>query len=99
MSRRKSRGWRYRHKYRPTVEEFLKNESVADRRKVKFIRRQLINSGGAICAICGKPITDMKDCTVDHIRPRSKGGATTFENCQLAHFSCNLKKGNGFDTV
>lgn len=59
-----------------------------------FIKRQLINSNGTICAICGKPIKNMKDCTIDHIVPLSKGGQTTVENCQLAHFSCNQRKGS-----
>ena len=60
----------------------------------QFIKRQLINSKGAICALCGKPITNMKDCTIDHIIPISKGGLTTIENCQLAHLKCNQARGS-----
>lgn len=41
-----------------------------------------------------KPIETMKDCTIDHIVPISKGGLTAIENCQLAHRNCNLSKGN-----
>lgn len=67
--------------------------SRAETKARAFIRRQLINSKGNICAICGKPITDMKDCTIDHIVPVSKGGLTTLENCQLAHQKCNSMKG------
>lgn len=63
-------------------------------RSRQFIRRQLINKNGAICALCGKPIETMKDCTIDHITPISKGGLTTIENCQLAHKKCNAHKGN-----
>lgn len=59
-----------------------------------FIKKQLINSKGAVCGICGKPIERMKDCTVDHIMPLSKGGQTTLENCQLAHKLCNKRKGS-----
>ncbi len=59
-----------------------------------FICKQLITKNGAVCAICGKPIRDMKDCTIDHIIPLSHGGLTTLENCQLAHRRCNLAKGN-----
>lgn len=54
-------------------------------RSRQFIRRQLINKNGATCALCGKSIETMKDCTIDHIVPISKGGLTTIENCQLAH--------------
>ena len=32
--------------------------------------------------------------TLDHIVPRSKGGADTLENLQLAHAHCNKVKGN-----
>lgn len=64
----------------------------------QFIRKQLINKNGAICGICGKPITNMKECTIDHIVPISKGGMTTMNNCQLAHFKCNqLKADKHFD--
>lgn len=59
-----------------------------------FIRKQLIAKNGAVCAICGQPITDMKDCTIDHIIPLSHGGLTTLENCQLAHRQCNIAKGD-----
>ena len=65
-----------------------------ERARINFIRNQLINSKGAVCGICGKPITCRKDCTVDHIVPLAKGGATMIENCQLAHFDCNQKKGS-----
>lgn len=68
--------------------------SMKETRTTQFIRRQLINKNGATCALCGEPIETMKDCTIDHIIPVSKGGLTTIENCQLAHRNCNLRKGN-----
>lgn len=89
--------WRFRKgRYRTTTpgQQYGEDISVAETKRLQFIKRQLINSGGAICGICGKPITDMKDCTIDHIRPLSKGGMSTIENCQLAHSRCNLLKGN-----
>ena len=77
-----------------------KHEMALSRKETKeraFIRRQLINSKGAICELCGKPITDMKDCTIDHIIPVSKGGLTTLDNCRLAHKLCNVRRGNEDD--
>lgn len=68
--------------------------SRAEAKARSFIKRQLINSKGNICAICGKPITNMNDCTIDHIVPISKGGLTTIDNCQLAHRKCNQIKGD-----
>ena len=74
----------------PTSEVYGRKEV----RTTQFIRRQLINKNGATCALCGKSIETMKDCTIDHIIPASKGGLTTIENCQLAHRNCNQRKGN-----
>lgn len=69
-------------------------DTIKERAEAKFIKRQLINKNGAICAICGRAIKDMNDCTLDHIIPVSKGGLTTIDNCQLAHFKCNIEKGD-----
>lgn len=63
----------------------------------KFIMRQLINKNGAVCGICGRAIENMKDCTIDHIKPIARGGLTTMENCQLAHLECNRRKGDAYD--
>ncbi len=76
------------------VNNFRRSQNRQERAKLQFIKRQLINSKGAICGICGEPIKNMKDCTVDHIIPIAKGGQTTIENCQLAHFDCNQQKGS-----
>lgn len=70
-----------------------------EHQQIKFIKKQLIQKGGAICALCGEPILDMKDCTVDHIKPKSRGGMTTMENCQLAHRDCNIQKGNTYGNM
>ena len=68
--------------------------SIKETRSKQFIRKQLINKNGAICSLCDKPIETMKDCTIDHIVPISRGGLTTIENCRLAHRDCNLNRGN-----
>ncbi len=41
------------------------------------------------CAFCGGHAT-----TVDHIRPRSRGGASSWLNCVAACASCNGRKGD-----
>ena len=81
------------------AQSYRNSLNYIEHQQVKFIKRQLINNGGAVCGICGKPITDMKDCTIDHIKPRAKGGTTTIENCQLAHRECNLKKGDAYGSI
>ena len=59
-----------------------------------------------LCALCQKPMLRSRfevphariwakhRATFDHIIPRSKGGADTLDNLQLAHARCNKIKGN-----
>jgi len=42
------------------------------------------------CVYCGST----NNLTIDHIRPRSRGGPTTSSNCVTACRSCNLAKGS-----
>ena len=70
--------------------------ATADRRHLQYIRQRLIAEHGMVCALCGKPVESGSELTVDHIIPRAMGGATVYENCQLAHKSCNLRKGNKY---
>ena len=44
------------------------------------------------CRICHKPIT-WNDVTVDHMKAWSRGGPTSLTNAQIAHRSCNSRKG------
>jgi hypothetical protein len=41
------------------------------------------------CAYCGRHAT-----TIDHVRPKAKGGLTVPENCVPACLSCNASKGH-----
>lgn len=63
-------------------------------------RKRAIATLDAICAICHTPIDlEAKKNTplaveVDHIVPRSRGGALyALDNLQLTHHRCNRKKG------
>lgn len=42
------------------------------------------------CVYCGST----SDLTIDHVRPRSKGGETTAANCVTACRRCNQAKGS-----
>lgn len=46
-----------------------------------------------ICAVCGQHY-DIEDMQADHIKPWSKGGTTTPDNCQMLCRDCNLRKSN-----
>jgi 5-methylcytosine-specific restriction endonuclease McrA len=50
-----------------------------------------------VCALCGKKFTNMKEITIDHIIPLSKGGQDGPLNMQLAHEKCNMEKSNKYD--
>lgn len=66
----------------------------------------LWSSQQGACALCGEVMLRNRfeaahatlwrkhRATFDHIIPRSKGGADTQENLQLAHARCNKIKGN-----
>ena len=45
-----------------------------------------------ICYLCGKPITEVKDLSQDHVVSRSKHGKTVDSNILPAHKICNSRK-------
>lgn len=53
---------------------------------------------GWVCGICLDPVDkdlkypDPKSASLDHIFPLSKGGHHTYENTQLGHLDCNVRK-------
>lgn len=58
---------------------------------------RLLLDTAQVCAICGKLFDETdskKKKTIDHIIPVSKNGNHTLSNIQIAHGSCNSKKGN-----
>jgi len=61
-------------------------------RERRWNRRALIARDDCRCGVCGGRIEQMKDVTLDHITPRSRGGSDTIDNLQLAHYRCNQSK-------
>lgn len=47
----------------------------------------------AVCHLCTGMVS-LKDASIDHVLPRSRGGADAWENVKLAHLTCNLAKSN-----
>ena len=41
-----------------------------------------------------KECLSIEEMTLDHVVPRSRGGASTWENCVLACVDCNMRKAN-----
>ena len=55
--------------------------------------QQLIERDGLICCLCKK--FQLEDqLTIDHVRPRSKGGSNRMINLRLACLECNQKRGD-----
>jgi len=54
-------------------------------------KNQLIDEYGLCCWWCG---CSSEKLTIDHLKPRSKGGSDSLENLRLACFPCNNSRGN-----
>lgn len=62
-------------------------------KNIGYSRRALYRRDNNTCQYCGaKP--PIRELTVDHVLPRSKGGKTSWENCVIACAKCNSKKGD-----
>ena len=59
------------------------------RPKVRLTRREIFARDGWACVYCGRA---MKDLTLDHVMPRHRGGAHTWENLVSACKACNHRK-------
>lgn len=61
------------------------------RRTINPNRENVWKRDGAKCAYCKVPVR-LKDATLDHVYPRSKGGPDIWENLVCACQPCNHKK-------
>lgn len=59
-----------------------------------WIVNKLIEQNGPVCYLCLNTFNSKKDITLDHIIPKSKGGAYDIHNLRLAHEKCNHAKKN-----
>lgn len=70
----------------------LRKDVRKRRNGVKFSRFNVFTRDGFCCQYCGVP-GKMSELTYDHVRPRSRGGKTNWENIVTACKSCNSAKG------
>jgi len=59
---------------------------------VRFSKSNIFLRDRFTCMYCDKHL-EKRDCTLDHVKPTSQGGKTTFENCVTACGPCNANKG------
>ncbi len=60
-------------------------------KKIELSRKNVIRRDAMTCQYCGGKHTDL---TVDHVIPKSRGGADSWENLVTACKKCNNKKGS-----
>jgi 5-methylcytosine-specific restriction endonuclease McrA len=60
---------------------------------VTFSRRNVGKRDHYTCQYCGAQ-PGAESITIDHVRPRSQGGASSWTNCVAACEVCNAKKGD-----
>ena len=75
----------------PRVIRLLGYDKVP-RQTVKFNRRNIFARDHNQCQYCGKKFPT-SELSLDHVVPRSQGGATTWENIVCACVDCNVRKG------
>lgn len=61
------------------------------RKGVKFSRQNIYIRDRGTCQYCLKKVP-MPKMTLDHVIPRARGGATTWENTVVACQACNMRK-------
>lgn len=79
----------YKDFFLPTVVRLIRYIS-APYKKILLSRENVFKRDNGICAYCG----GTKHLTVDHIIPKSRGGANSWENLITSCFSCNNRKDN-----
>ena len=62
-------------------------------RSVVFSRKNIFKRDKFTCQYCGVQ-PGPEELTIDHIKPRSKGGVSSWENTVLACMECNKRKGD-----
>ena len=70
----------------------LRDYDRLPKQTVKFNRRNIFARDNNQCQYCGKKFPT-SELSLDHVVPRSQGGASTWENIVCACVSCNVRKG------
>ena len=60
---------------------------------LRLTRKALYERDGYRCYLCGKEFNERK-LSIDHIKPLSKGGGNSWENCITCCRICNFNKGD-----
>lgn len=69
-------------------------EAMSGKEAKRLWRQSIRDAWNNKCAYCNNPPIDLRSLTVDHVRPKSKGGEDKTSNCVPACRSCNHSKGS-----
>ena len=93
-----------RKKAQQAIVAVRSSETRRSRLKEAFVENvdpmEVFERNNWICQLCNHPVSKIRDkrfidiASLDHIIPLSKGGEHSYANTQLAHLSCNIRKGN-----
>lgn len=68
-----------------------------------YLRTVLSERQGHRCCYCGRGMNDTHNssiqCTLEHVIPESRGGATDLWNCVVACAKCNRTRGNVYTAL
>lgn len=70
-----------------------KRENPDGRIDLDITLRRLYYRDQGICQLCKERVTPSQ-ASMDHKLPYKRGGTHTWDNVQLTHYKCNLKKGD-----
>lgn len=73
----------------PSVIRLRQYVRRAPHQRVAFNRKNVFRRDDNTCQYCGLHSSDL---TLDHVKPRSRGGATSWENVVACCRSCNARK-------
>jgi 5-methylcytosine-specific restriction endonuclease McrA len=74
----------------PLVMRLIKIIRLIYKNRVPYSKKNVMIRDNNECVYCGS----IRDLTIDHIVPVSRGGKTNFENCVTACRPCNNRKGS-----
>ena len=100
--------WYFEKQEQLRIAESLSKSNASHKRRIRikeaFIEKvepmKVFERDNWICKLCNHPVSKLMDkrlvdiASLDHIIPISKGGEHSYANTQLAHVSCNIRKGN-----
>jgi len=77
----------------PKVVRLKRHVQLKLRERGIYKKREVFERDNWICQYCGTGVMP-RTATVDHVVPRSKGGATSWTNTATACSPCNARKAN-----